>query len=172
MSSLQGPQCERGQPWRSRDKAASVCLTNKPSSADDCRCGGRIPPGRWNLPPLLPTAQSANTARSYRNYPAGLDPVSAENCTRSEDKRVRSVQQNQQLHYRGSKVLYVAAAMGVLGGSIIGQAGTDLATASRALATNMPHAVRARPVTLTLTAPPAVAMYVHRQPLAFGCSPP
>jgi hypothetical protein len=83
-------------------------------------------------------------------------------------QRTRSVQQKKHLHRGRNKVLYAAAAMCVLCAPILGQAGTDLGAAARTLAANPPRTVRAHSMTLSLKAPPAVAMNVHRQSLALN----
>src|ERR1700730_10461993 len=60
----------------------------------------------------------------------------------------------------------VTAEICVLSPSSMAHAGPVLGTAAHTLATNTPHARSARPLTLTLTAPRAPAMSMHRQPLA------
>jgi hypothetical protein len=62
--------------------------------------------------------------------------------------------------------MLVVATMCACGASSMAHAGAALSTAAQALATNTPHTPGARPLTLTLTTPPAPAMSVHRQPLA------
>jgi hypothetical protein len=74
------------------------------------------------------------------------------------------VQRKQMRH--SERRISVTAAICVLSASSMAHAGPVLGTAAHTLTTNTPPARSARPLTLTLTAPRAPAMSMHRQPLA------